>query len=141
MPLSLESTTITRTTIRRPSPHPVVGPRRRKQYRPQRLTTQAIKEARYRLCHVQRISHAWYLKMGKDITAKCAQLRGEQWKPPKKLLLEWVQFRMPNEVKEELKQIPQNNCKPKFVGSPSRVEVLCTQCCLHRSYLSEIRFK
>ncbi len=79
--------------------------------------------------------------MGKDVTAQCVQWKEGQRKLPKKLPLEWVQFRMPDEVRKELKQIPQNKCKPQFIGSPSRVEVLCTQCRLHRSYLSEIRFK
>ena len=141
MPSSLESTTVTRTTIDRPPPHPVVGSRRKREYRPRRMTILSIKEAQYRLCHVQRISHAWYIKLGKNIKTRSTQFEGEQWKPPKRLPLEWVQFRMPDEVRKELMQIPQQRCKPQFIGSPTRVEVFCTHCCLHRAYLSEIRFK
>ena len=141
MPSSLESITDTRTTINPPAPHPVAGSRRRKEYRPRRMTILSIKEARYRLCHVQRISHAWYLKLGQDVRTRCIQLRGKNWNPPKRLPLEWIQFRMPEEVKKELMRLPQQKCRPRFIGSPTRVEVYCMHCHLHRVYLSEMRFR
>ena len=141
MPSSLGSITGTRTTIDRPPPHPATGSRRKKDYHPRRMTVLSLKEARYRLCHVQRISLAWYLRLGKNVQVRYAQLQGRQWKLPKQLPLEWIQLRMPDEVRKELEQIPQHKCKPQFVGSPTCVTVSCTQCRLHRVYLSEIRFR